>query len=98
MSTGLQLEAWIARRRPPTPQAFAPWMRPADGAVEATSAALAGEAHAALTRALDSAVRPRRGAFDLLAADGFATWACEAALESTDADGELRAILQTLLN
>jgi uncharacterized membrane protein len=47
--------------------------------------------------ALQGGARERRGAFDLLAADGFATWACEAALEQPHADERLNDILLVLL-
>lgn len=88
---------WIAQRQPPAPGGFAAFMRPRDGSGPASAETLTNEAHAALSEALDGGDRERLGAFDLLAADGFATWACEAALEADDADAELRAILQTLL-
>ena len=61
----------------------------ADGIVEA----LANEAAAALAFALEPHGRERAGAFDLLAADGFLTWAAEAALETDDPDAALAALI-----
>lgn len=47
----------------------------------------------ALGRALASGSRLRASAFDLLAADGLITYACEAALESADPDAALVRIV-----
>ena len=55
--------------------------------------ALASEAEFALERALSPEGRLRQGAFDLLAADGFLTWAAEAALDTEDADATLDALI-----
>jgi hypothetical protein len=97
MNESTSLTEWIAHRTPPAPGGFAAWMQPRDPEVPASAETLTTEAHAALRDALDGRSRPRLGAFDLLAADGFATWACEAALEGRNADADLRRILQTLL-
>lgn len=78
------LAAWLAGRTPPVPEAFASWMEPADPERPVSVDVLAGEAGAALARALDGAARERKGAFDLLAADGFVSYACERALEGDD--------------
>lgn len=94
------LSTWISGRTPPVPARFAEWMAPAasptaaggDGATDVLEA-LADEAALALARALDPAERPRAGAFDLLAADGFLTWAAEAALESDDPDVRLAELV-----
>ncbi|MDT8342394.1 MAG: hypothetical protein RQ751_12850 [Longimicrobiales bacterium] len=59
-------------------------MRPVRCEAPAGVEALAREGARALAGALEPAGRPRGGAFDLLAADGFVTWACEAALEQAD--------------
>lgn len=90
----MTLEEWIARRIPPVPAAFQEWMVPAGAGAEASVEALAREAEAALGRALSGEERPRRGAFDLLAADGFLTWACEAALEEDDPAGALDGLIR----
>lgn len=94
--TGVSLSEWLAGRRPPVPATFAPWMEPADGSAPAGWEALLAETRVALDRALEPEGRPRKGAFDLLAADGFATWACEAALETGDPDAVLREMIQSL--
>lgn len=97
MTTGASLAAWIDGRTPPVPAAFREWMRPGAADVPASTGALAAEARRSLDRALDGDERPRRGAFDLLAADGFATWACESALEDGDPEASLRRVLGALL-
>jgi hypothetical protein len=71
-------------------------MTPSDGGAPAGWQALLSETRVALGRALAPEGRPRKGAFDLLAADGFATWACEAALETDDPDAVLRELIQSL--
>lgn len=83
------LSTWIAARVPPVPAGFSEWMRPGDPGRPATSTDLAAEAAAALDRTLVGSDRPRGGAFDLLAADGFLTWAAEAALDESDPDAAL---------
>lgn len=90
------LSGWLGRRNPPVPATFAPWMRPSRPDAPAGWEALLAETRVALDHALDPEGRPRRGAFDLLAADGFATWACEAALETDDPDAVLRELIQSL--
>lgn len=81
---GGTLAAWIADRQPPAPGHFGDHVRPEEPGAPAGVEALVRETEAALARALEPGDRPRQGAFDLLAADGFATWACEAALEDDD--------------
>lgn len=78
------MEGWLRERTPPVPDAFGPWMRPVRPAAPASVEALAEEALEALAAALDPGDLPRRGAFRLLAADAFVTYACEAALEEED--------------
>lgn len=90
----MTLAAWIDARRPPVPVGFGDWMRPEEPSAPAGVESLAREAEAALSRALEPRGRPRRGAFDLLAADGFLTWACEAALESGDPAGTLEELIR----
>ncbi len=93
MSPG-DLKSWIAERQPPVPGNFGQWMEPEMGDAPAGADALAGEALRALARALDPLDRPRGGAFDLLAADGFLTWACEAAIQSEDPDAALARLIE----
>ena len=88
------LRSWIAGRTPPVPGDFGRWMTPEAGEAGAGVDALANEAERALSRALNPQGRARGGAFDLLAADGFLTWACEAAIESDDPDGELQRLIE----
>lgn len=91
------LEEWISGRRPPVPGGFAAWMRPERPEAPCGPGALAGEARDALARTLAMDPDERDAAFHLLAADGFATWACEAALEGDDPEGALDGILAALL-
>ena len=93
MSSG-DLKGWIASRQPPVPGDFGQWMVPERGEAEASTGTLASEAERALARALNPEGRPRGGAFDLLAADGFLTWACEAAIESDDPDAALAGLIE----
>ncbi|UCC24820.1 MAG: hypothetical protein JSU98_13965 [Gemmatimonadales bacterium] len=90
----MRLEEWLELRTPPVPEPFREWMIPEVPDVDASAGALAGEAFSALSRALEGAGRPRRGAFDLLAADGFLTYACEAALETDDPAGVLDELIE----
>lgn len=93
----MTLQAWLATRTPSVPGAFRVWMRPGHPDDPASVEALAREAEEALDRALAPAGRPRRGAFDLLAADGFLTYACEAALEEEDPADALDGLLRRLI-
>lgn len=88
------LAEWIAGRTPPAPEAFQPWL--AAGTVIQGGAAptLAEEAVRSLAEALARPGRNREGAFHLLAADGYLTYACEAAAEAADVEGTLRRILR----
>ncbi len=92
--TALRLSAWIGSRTPPVPAGFAEWMRPSNPDRPALPADLADEAAAALDRTLTGSGRPRGGAFDLLAADGFLTWAAEAALDEADPDAALQRLVE----
>jgi hypothetical protein len=77
------------------------WLRSPDPAHDAGGSVEGGpvEALTALgARALGSALsrpgRDRAAAFDLLAADALVTYACEAALETPDAEASLERILR----
>jgi hypothetical protein len=72
-------------------------MTPAEGDAPAQVESLVGEARRAVRRAVEAEGRTRQGAFDLLAADGFATWACEAAIDGPDPEGALVGVLDALL-
>lgn len=56
--------------------------------------ALETAALAALARALSPGGRERAGAFDLLAADAFVTWAAEAGLDEEDPETRLRSLVR----
>lgn len=89
MSRGPSLRDWLDARRPVVPTGFRPYVTlrepdrtpaSADELVEL----LAAEAEVALGRARRRDAADREGAFDLLAADAWTTWAAEAALETAD--------------
>jgi hypothetical protein len=88
---------WIGSRVPPVPANFAPFLVPGDPKAPADPSALSREAREALADSLALDPSDREAAFRLLAADGFATWACEAALEVDDPDAVLAEILDALL-
>ena len=90
----MTLRAWLAGRIPPVPRGFGPWMAPSRADESATVEALASEAEEALARAADPQGRPRRGAFDLLRADGYLTYACERALEGDDPAARLSELVR----
>jgi len=87
--------SWIDERTPPVPDAFRPHLadeRAATGEIgELTRAA-----HEAMAETLARPGRDRDAAFHLLAADGYATYACEAAAEGRDVLGGLRGVLERL--
>ena len=93
----MTLSEWLESRTPPVPGPFRPWMAPEVPDAAAGVPSLVREAEAALARALTPEGRPRRGAFDLLAADGFLTYACEAALDEEDARGALEEMVRRLV-
>jgi hypothetical protein len=87
----LTLEAWLARREPAPPEALLRHLGAGGSATPAPSRL--EELLAAATAALGDAcggIGERRGAFRLLAADAYLTWACEAALELEDSAAHLR--------
>lgn len=100
--------SWLDRVEPPVPGSFRKWLEPPD---VGGGAPLAGDGSAgtlppadrleeaglaALDRAIRPAGRERGGAFDLLAADAFLTWAAEAALEEEDPEARLDALAHRL--
>lgn len=88
------LSEWLAHREPPVPAPFAEYLAASDPAAGVTVAALADEADRALRLALEGGGRERSGAFDLLAADGFLTYAAELALEEADPTSTLRDLVR----
>lgn len=97
----MTLGAWLESRTPPIPPAFRSRVTPAAPEREtdtpaATVEALVHETQVALTRALSRVPSDREGAFELLAADAFATWAAEAALDLDDPEAALLALARRL--
>lgn len=90
------LEAWIDGRTPSVPAAFRATVQPSAREAEVSAAAWVREARAALRR-MDGDPAAREAAFALLAADGFATWACEVALEADDPGAALVVVLDALM-
>ncbi|MDA0328880.1 MAG: hypothetical protein O2958_07715 [Gemmatimonadetes bacterium] len=86
-------ERWLDARRPVPPQALDAALRSAVGPVETPEALLAA-AVARLDAALSRPGRVRESAFDLLVADAVTTYACEAALESSDPETALKRLLE----
>ena len=85
----MSLADWLAARTPKVPEPFREYVTFVDPdrtpvSPEDRVAALTSEARAALGRARARDAADRAGAFDLLAADAWATWAAEAALETED--------------
>ncbi len=85
----MTLGAWLDGRTPAVPVAFRPYVRLTDPDRDVPSArarvdALTEEARSALARARRRDPADRDGAFELLAADAWATWAAEAALDTAD--------------
>jgi hypothetical protein len=77
-------EDWVHDLEPPVPGEFAGHLRDArKGPEPPGTGSLAGAAWAALARAIEKG-GDRTGAFDLLAADGLLTYACERALSHED--------------
>lgn len=87
----------LEERSPAVPAGFAPFVVAAAGGVGGDPRSLARAARAALERGAGPEAGPHRGAFDLLAADGLATSACEAALDADDPDAVLAEVLAILV-
>lgn len=93
---------WLEGRVPPVPIAFQPWMDELRGVgsthlSEPGAEAFAEAAESALNQSLNPTGRERGGAFDLLAADGLVTYACEAiVMQSQDPLPALRTVVQRL--
>ncbi len=87
-----ELAAWLDARRPAVPGGLKEWLA-VDHDLPATPAVLADLGIAALGRAQVSRRLDRRAAFQLLAADAFLTYACEAAVDAPDVVAQLHLIL-----
>lgn len=97
----MTLSDWLDGRTPVVPVAFRPWVRLRDPDREADSpeerlAALTEEARGSLSDARRRDPADREGAFDLLAADAWATWAAEAALDTSDPVASLTQLARRL--
>ena len=84
------LRNWLASRTPAPPDALLPPVEDASGDPTAT---LADAGALALARAL-TGQGERSGAYDLLAADGLLTYACESAAGAADPEADLLRILE----
>lgn len=89
------LIAWLEAAGPPAPEEFASWLEPSAD-VDVSPEALAREAASALTETLRGLGSGREGAFHLLAADAWATYACEVAADETDVPRALERVLELL--
>ncbi len=87
--------AWLAGRTPPAPESFQPWLESESLSGDPVDA-LCGAARTSLAEALARPGRNREAAFRLLAADALATYACEAAAESSGLEARLLDILAQL--
>lgn len=86
---------WLEAAGPPAPEEFASWLEPSAD-VDVSPEALAREAASALTETLRGLGSGREGAFHLLAADAWATYACEVAADETDVPRALERVLELL--
>lgn len=96
MTAPATLASWIDGRVPPVPGGFRPAVAPSDPDAPASAGSWVREARRALAR-VDADPGAREAAFALLAADGFATWACEMAVDAADPASALRGVLDALM-
>lgn len=89
-----ELGDWIRRRTPPAPEVFLPWLDASSVNLDDIPSALLDHALSSLNEALARPGRDREGALHLLAADGFLTYACEAATEVHDVGATLRSLVK----
>lgn len=103
---------WLRRIDPPVPPGFDSWLElpPTETPIDGSSSLRPGGARrvlpapselveaaiSAVGRALAPEGREREGAFDLLAADAFATWAAEAALDRPEVEDRLMELRDRL--
>ena len=83
---------WLEARRPPVPSALADWLAVGDD-LPVSVVGVAELGIAALERAEVARKLDRQAAFQLLAADAFLTYACEAAADEADVASHLNLIL-----
>ena len=91
------LRAWVAAQEPPAPDAFLELVEERAPSQERTTLdRLMSETRVALRDAL-AGRGERRGAFRLLAADAYLTYACELAIESSDPESALERIVSEVV-
>jgi hypothetical protein len=90
------LRSWLLARDPPAPASLLEHLDGTSATAGDLLQTLVGEATHALEDARAGAGE-RRGAFRLLAADAYLTYACEVALEREDATGALREVLERVV-
>lgn len=83
---------WLDARRPAVPDGLKAWLA-IEGEVPLSVAVLADLGISALDRAEVARRLDRHAAFQLLAADAFLTYACEAAVEESEVASQLHLIL-----
>ena len=89
------LEEWLKEREPTIPAPFLPHLLSvSSGPAGIENLITSGEE--ALRRALEKTGRNRTAAFDLLAADAFLTYACEAVATDRDVRGSLETLLERI--
>ena len=86
------LGTWLDARRPSVPNGLKEWLA-VDDELPVSVGGLADLGIAALDRAEVSRRLDRHAAFQLLAADAFLTYACEAAVDEPDVASRLHLIL-----
>ena len=87
------LGPWLAARRPPAPHGLREWLA-VDDDLPLSVVGLADLGIAALDRAEVTSRLDRHAAFQLLAADAFLTYACEAAADEADVASQVHLILK----
>jgi len=87
--------SWVDSRRPVVPSAFRPHLSDS-AATTGDVEELVGAARRHLEETLARPGRDREAAFHLLAADAYATYACEAAMFDDDPAASLRSVLERL--
>ena len=89
------LREWLETRTPPAPEAFRDWLD-RNGSSNDFVGILCEAVRESIREVAARPGRNREAAFHLLAADAFATYACEAATEGAEFDGELLRILERI--
>ncbi len=87
---------WLGRRRPIPPESLRAWLVPSD-AEGLTHQFLTARGRSELDRARAGLGPVRASAYHLLAADAFVTYACEAALESSDPSVAFIRVLEEIV-